>query len=404
MKISKKTLALLVMQTAFLSCQAQGLAEAYRDYWRTGISVNQWEVEAGSVHRGESGITGGSVLDQTAHFPVIVDNFKWLVAENCMKMEVVHPSEYVYDFTNADKFVDKAMASGASVIGHCLIWHSQCPRWFFYDNEGKKVTPEVLRKRMKEHIFTVVNHFKGRVKAWDVVNEAFEDNGSLRKSMFYEILGEDFIPLAFQYAHEADPSMELYYNDYSMNKEEKVRGIINFFKPLMAKGLTVTAIGLQGHLILGDDDYVSQYAKSIDLIKSELGLPSQFTELDLSVLPNPFGFSGANISDNFKYSEKMDPYKKGLPEDVQKKADDFWISFYKMLMERKENILRVGYWCFNDQNSWRNDFPMHGRTDYATLFNRDNTPKPTIGKLIELVQPKCCKDIDKNKKNNKKKK
>lgn len=404
MKFKRITLALLALQTAMLSCQAQGLAQAYRDYWRTGISVNQWEIDSGSAKPGVGGVTGFSGRDQMRNFPIILQHYNWLEAENCMKMEVVHPSEYVYDFTDADKFVDKALASGANVVGHCLIWHSQCPKWFFYDNEGKKVTPDVLRKRIKEHIFTVVSHFKGRVKAWDVVNEAFNDDGTLRQSMFYEILGEDFIPLAFQYAHEADPSMELYYNDYSMNKEKKVRGIINFFKPLMAKGLTVTAIGFQGHMILGDTDYVSQYAKNIDLVKSELGLPTQFTELDLSVLPNPFGFSGANISDNFEYSEKMDPYKKGLPQDVQTRVDDFWLSFYKMLLERKENVLRVGYWCFNDANSWRNDFPMRGRTDYATFFNRDNTQKPTIQKLIELVQPKCDKDSNKKKKSSNKKK
>lgn len=398
------TLALLALQTALLSCQAQGLAEAYRDYWRTGVSVNQWEVDSDSPKPGPNGVSGFNGMDQTVHFPIIVGNFNWLVAENCMKMEVLHPKESVYNFTDADKFVDKALASGANVAGHCLIWHSQCPEWFFYDNEGKKVSPEVLRKRMREHIFTVVNHFKGRVKAWDVVNEAFNDDGSLRRSMFYEILGEDFIPLAFQYAHEADPSMELYYNDYSMNGEKKVRGVVNFFKPLMAKGLTVTAIGFQGHMVLDGTDYVRQYARNIDIIKSELGLPVQFTELDLSVLPNPFGFSGANISDNFQYSEKMDPYKKGLPEDVQRKADDFWLSFYRMLLERKESVLRVGFWCFNDANSWRNNFPIHGRTDYATLFNRDNTAKPTIGKLIELVQPKSDKGADKKIKNNKKKK
>lgn len=170
-----------------------------------------------------------------------------------------------------------------------------------------------------------------------------------------------------------------------MNKASKVKGVVDFFKPLIAKGMPITAIGLQGHLILGDADYVSQYETTIQTIKRELGLPSQFTELDLSVLPNPYGFSGANISDKFQYDEKMNPYKKALPASVQKKADDFWVDFFRMLMRNKENVLRVGFWCFNDANSWRNDFPVRGRTDYATLFNRDNTPKPTVKKLVELV-------------------
>lgn len=382
------TIAILSLQPALSGCRAQSLCEAYKDYWRTGVSVNQWEVASVSKDTGENPITGYTGRDQTKNFPIIAEHFNWVVAENCMKMEPIHPREGVYDFTNADRFVDKARANGLHVIGHCLIWHSQCPRWFFHDKEGRQITAEELKKRMKEHITTVLGHFKGRVEAWDVVNEAFLDDGSFRQSKFYEILGEDFIPLAFQYAHEADPTIELYYNDFAMNKPAKVRGVVDFFKPLMSKGMPITAIGLQGHLILGAEDYVNQYDHTITTIRKELGLPAQFTELDLSVLPNPYGFSGANVGDNFKYSEKMDPYRKGLPKEVQKKAEDFWIDFYKMLIRQKSNVLRVGFWCFNDANSWRNDFPIGGRMDYATLFNRDNTPKTTVKKLIELVREK----------------
>lgn len=370
MRIGKNILAFIAMQAAVTTASAQSLSEAYGDYWRTGMSVNQWEVDS----------------NQVSHFPIIANHFNWVVAENCMKMESLQPSEGRFDFRKADAFVDKALAEGLQVVGHCLIWHSQCPAWFFKDKNGKDVTPEVLKKRMREHIRTILGHFRGRVKAWDVVNEAFEDDGSLRQSKFYKILGEDFIPLAFHYAHEADPSIELYYNDYSMNKASKVDGVVRFFKPLMAKGLSLTAIGLQGHMVLGSDDYVAQYEQSIKKISQELGIPVQFTELDLSVLPNPYGFAGANISDNFKYRKEMDPYRDGLPNSVARKAEEFWIDFYKMLIKNRENILRVGFWCFNDANSWRNGFPIPGRTDYATLFDRDSNPKPTIKKLVELVE------------------
>ncbi len=386
MKFKSVAIALISLQSTLCVCNAQTLRDAYSNYWRMGVSVNQWEVDANNNERSEHPITGFTGRDQSANFPIIASQFNWVVAENCMKSESLHPKENVYDFTLADKFVTKARANGLHVVGHCLIWHSQCPSWFFVDEKGNQVTPEVLKKRIREHIFTIVGHFRGRVEAWDVVNEAFEDDGTLRKSKFYQILGEDFIPLAFQYAHEADPSIELYYNDYSMNLPKKVDGVIRFFKPLMAKGMPLTAIGLQGHLVLGSDDYVSQYARTIETIKSELGIPSQFTELDLSVLPNPFGFAGANVSDNFRYSEKMDPYKKGLPKSVQQKADELWLNFFRMLMQHKDNVLRVGFWCLNDGNSWRNDWPVRGRTDYPTLFNRDNTPKPTVQKLVDLVK------------------
>ena len=397
----KKAVVLAMAFATTTAVQAQtSLAEAYRDYWYTGVSVNQWQVKADLTGANEHDVTGQVSNDQTAEWPVIVNNFNWVVAENCMKCEVIHPKEGVYDFTLADKFVDKAKAAGLKVQGHCLIWHSQCAPWFHFDEDGKLVSPEVLKKRMREHIYTIVNHFKGRVDAWDVVNEAFEDDGSPRKSLFYQILGTDYIPLAFQYAHEADPNALLFYNDYSMNKATKVTGVANFFRPLIRQGLPVTAIGMQGHMILenGAEQIISQYDNSISTIAAT-GVPTFFSELDISVLPNPYGFSGANVSDRFAYRPEMDPYIEGLPKEMETAVDNFWVDFYKMLIRHRQDILRVNFWCLNDANSWRNDFPIRGRHDYATLFDRNSQPKPVIQKLIDLVVP-----TDKPAKKTKKKK
>ncbi len=363
-----KLVVLFVFALIARQASAQTLKDAYRNLWRTSVSVNQWQVEG----------------DQSKDWPAVVENFDWVVAENCMKCEVVHPKEGVYDFTLADQFVDKAKAAGLKVLGHCLIWHSQCAKWFHYDDEGKLVSPEVLKKRMREHILTVMNHFRGRADAWDVVNEAFEDDGTPRKSLFYQILGSDYIPLAFQYAHEADPTVELYYNDFSMNKASKVEGVCRFFRPLIQQGLPITAIGMQGHMILGDND-IQEYEHSISTIAS-LGVKAFFSELDLSVLPNPYNFSGANISDNFAYRAELDPYKSGLPKRQETAAEQFWIDFYKLLLRHQKDILRVGFWCLHDGCSWRNDFPIHGRTDYATLFDRQGQPKPVVKKIIQLVK------------------
>ena len=388
MKLSLFIFSLLTY-TLGMSAQSVGLKDAYRDYWRTSVSVNQWEVQAQPGYDNKLDYTGFIGADQTSHWANVEKHFNWVVAENCMKCEVIHPKEGVYDFTLADQFVNKALASGLKVMGHCLIWHSQCAPWFHYDENGKLVSKEVLKKRMKEHITTIMAHFKGRVSAWDVCNECFEDDASPRKSLFWQILGTDYIPLAFQYAHEADPTAELYYNDFSMNKPEKVEGVCNFFRPLIEKGLPVTAIGMQGHMILSDNvdnAVIKQYDHSIKTIAS-LGVPAFFSELDLSVLPNPYGFSGANVSDNFKYTPDKDPYKDGLTAEHAKKMNQFWVDFYKMLITNKDNILRVGFWCVNDANSWRNDFPIKGRTDYATLFNRDNTPKECVQQIINLTMP-----------------
>lgn len=371
-----------------LPCIGQTLKDAYRDYWYTGISVNQWQVKADLTGTNVHNVTGQVSNDQTSDWPVIVDNFNFVVAENCMKCEVIHPKEGIYDFTLADQFVDKARAAGMRILGHCLIWHSQCAPWFHYDEQGNLVSPEVLKKRMREHIFTIVNHFRGRIDAWDVVNEAFEDDGTPRKSLFYQILGSDYIPLAFQYAHEADPTAELYYNDFSMNKATKVEGVANFFRPLIKQGLPITAIGMQGHMILEDNTdnrLIKQYEHSIETIAS-LGIPTFFSELDISVLPNPYGFSGANVSDQFAYRPEMDPYIKGLSKEKTLELEQFWVDFYRMLISHHEDIIRVNFWCLNDANSWRNDFPINGRTDYATLFDRQSKPKPFVKKLIELVK------------------
>ena len=368
--------------------QPTTLKDAFRDYWRMSISVNQWQVKAETPSNSQVEYTGMVGLDQTSDWDMITRHFGWVVAENCMKCEVIHPKEGVYDFTLADQFVDKARAAGLKVLGHCLIWHSQCAPWFHFDEEGKLVSPEVLKKRMKEHITTVMAHFKGRVDAWDVVNEAFEDDGTPRKSLFWQILGSDYIPLAFQYAHEADPTAELYYNDFSMNKASKVDGVTAFFRPLIDKGMPITAIGMQGHLILEDAaDYVSQYDYAIRSIAA-LGVPTFFSELDLSVLPNPYGFSGANVSDRFIYTPDKDPYIEKLPAEVEKKANLFWTDFFNMLIGHKDNILRIGFWNLNDKCSWRNDFPIRGRHDYATLFDRNSNPKAIVQQLIGLTTKK----------------
>lgn len=386
----RRLLTILLATGLITTVQAQSLAEAYRDYWYTGVSVNQWQVQAETTRDQKFDYTGMVSADQTSDWPIITKYFNWVVAENCMKAEVIHPQEGVYDFTLADQFVDKAKAAGLKVQGHCLIWHSQCPQWFHHDKDGKLVSKEVLKKRIREHIYTVVSHFKGRVDAWDVVNEAFEDDGTPRKSLFWQILGTDYIPLAFQAAHEADPSIQLFYNDYSMYKASKVEGVCRFFKPLIQQGLPITAIGMQGHMILEDNKdgkYFKEYEHSIKTIR-DAGVPTFFSELDLTVLPNPYGFSGANVSDLLAYRPEMDPFKNGITKEKEAEAGQYWVDFYKMLIAHRDDILRVTFWCLNDANSWRNDFPIKGRTDYATLFDRQSQPKPFIQDIINLVQPK----------------
>ena len=314
---------------------------------------------------------------------LIRDQFSSVVAENCMKAEVVQPNEGLFDFRDGDKLCDLAEKNGQAVIGHCLVWHSQAPRWMFRDKDGKQVSREVLIQRMKDHIYKVVGHFKGRVKGWDVVNEAIEGNGEFRKSPYYRIIGPEFIRLAFQFAHEADPNVELYYNDYGMDSPRKREAVVRLVKDLKAHGCRIDAVGMQSHV--GFDTPLDEYEKSIEAYAAT-GVKVMVTELELSVLPWPKGNYGAAIETNFDYKKEMDPYTDGLPAEIQKKQDDFYAKLFDIYLRHSKDISRVTFWGVTDGDSWKNNFPIHGRTDYPLAFDRDMKPKPFVETIIEMAE------------------
>ncbi|SHN28550.1 endo-1,4-beta-xylanase [Cyclobacterium lianum] len=314
---------------------------------------------------------------------VLKSHFNSIVAENNMKSGLIQPREGEFNFETADKFIEFGEANDMHIIGHTLIWHSQAPRWFFTDSNGDDVSAEVLTQRMKDHIHTLVGRYKGKVKGWDVVNEAILDDGSWRKSKFYEILGEDFVKLAFQFAHEADPEAALYYNDYSMANEGKRAGVVKMVKNLQDQGIRVDGIGMQGHLGLEHPE-IEEFEKSI-LAYAELGVTVMITELDISVLPSPRRNMGAEISTNVDYQQSLNPYTEGLPENVQNQFDERYLSFFKLFLDHHDKISRVTFWGINDGDSWKNGWPVRGRTDYPLLFNRDNTPKSVVRDIIELA-------------------
>ncbi len=315
---------------------------------------------------------------------VVKEQYNQVVAENCMKGEKNHPEVNRFDFADGDKLVEWAQKNGKTVIGHCLVWHSQPPRWMFTDANGKQVSREVLIGRMYNHIMTVVTHYKGKVKGWDVVNEAIEDDGSYRKSPYYNIIGPEFIELAFQFAHEADPDAELYLNDYSMAKPAKREMYVKLIRNLKAKGLRIDAIGMQSHNGYNYPDYV-EYEKSIDAFAAE-GVKVMLTELDINMLPNPHGFSGAEISQKFELQQKYNPYVNGLDKKAQKLFDQRYLELFKIIERHKDVISRVTFWGVNDGNSWLNGWPVAGRTNYPLLFDRNNQAKPVVKDIIKLFE------------------
>lgn len=315
----------------------------------------------------------------TTAVQLIKKHFNSIVAENCMKSAVIHPEENRYNFSQADEFVKFGEENGMFIIGHCLMWHSQLSRWFCTDSEGKNVSPEVLKQRMKDHIYTVVGRYKGRVKGWDVVNEAIIEDGSYRKTKFYEILGEEFIPLAFQYAHEADPDAELYYNDYGMNVEGRRNTVVKMVKDMKEKGLRVDAIGMQGHMGMDYPD-IKEFEESI-LAFASTGAKVMITEWDMSALPT--AKQGANISDTVAYRKILNPYPEALPDSVSEQWNARMEAFFNLFIKHSDVITRVTAWGVTDGDSWKNDFPVRGRRDYPLLFDRNYQPKSFVTELIE---------------------
>lgn len=314
---------------------------------------------------------------------LVKEQFNAIVAENCMKSGRIQPREGEFRFEPADQFVEFGEQNNMLINGHTLIWHSQAPRWFFSDDNGQDVSREVLIQRMKDHIKAVVGRYKGRVHTWDVVNEAIEDDGSWRKSKFYEIIGEEFIELAFQFAHEADPEAKLYYNDYSMANSGKRAGVVAMVKNLQKKGIKIDGVGMQGHIGLSHPS-IEEFEKSI-LAFSDLGVDVMITELDLSVLPSPWRNTGANVADNSEYDEKMNPYSGGLPDSVELAFNERYLEFFELFLKHHTKISRVTLWGVQDGDSWKNNWPIRGRTDYPLLFDRNYKPKAIVQSVIDIA-------------------
>jgi endo-1,4-beta-xylanase len=340
------------------------LKEVFGDKFLIGIALNR---------RQYTGQNEKSVA-------VIKQHFNSIVAENCMKSIMLQPREGEFFFDNADQFVDFGLKNNMFIVGHTLIWHSQIPSWFFIDKDGRDVTPEVLTERMRNHIHTVVGRYKGKVKGWDVVNEAILDDGSFRDSKFFQILGEDFIKLAFQFANEADPEAELYYNDYSMALEGKRNGTISMVKELKNQGVRIDGIGMQGHMSM-DFPTIEDFEKSI-LAFSILGVNVMITEMDISVLPFPGSNVGADIANTAEYKQALNPYINGLPAETYERWHRRYADFFRLFVKYHDKISRVTLWGLSDADSWKNDWPVKGRADYPLLFDRNIDPKPIVRTLI----------------------
>jgi endo-1,4-beta-xylanase len=392
---------LATLSTAAAADAPVPLKDAFKQHFRVGAAVNRSMVTGGAGFR-------RSAEQNAKDIALLKEQFNQISPENDLKWQLIHPREGAngYDFDAADAFVNFGLSNNMYLVGHTLVWHSQTPNWVFAGTNppptnaitsatantnapatnqfgqgrfgggfgrynGPRASREELLERMSNHIHTVVTRYKGKVKVWDVVNEAIADGSStniLRNSLWLEIVGPDFIAKAFQFAHEADPDAILRYNDYGLENPVKCKKLIALFKSLRAQNVPVHAIGSQAHV------NVSTTFEAMDQALTELatlGLPIHITELDVnSAAAGQRGF-GADISDNAGSAQG------GLVSDADKKLADAYAGIFRAFLKHK-SVKLVTFWGVNDAVSWR----ARGK---PLLFDGDNQPKPAFHAVIRAA-------------------
>ena len=357
---------LLAALTGTAAAQSS-LKDAYQGDFVVGAALN------------EDQITG----QDAAGDATVVAQFNSISPENCLKWERVHPEPNRYDFTLPDQYVAFGEKNHMFIVGHNLVWHNQVPDWVFHDAKGKLLGRKALLARLKHHIYTVVGRYKGRINAWDVVNEVVDEDGSLRKSPWLKIIGRGYIAMAFRYAHQADPRAELLYNDYNLETPEKREGAITLVKQLIKQRVPITTVGLQGHYLLGEpqveqvDTAISEFAK--------LGMKVAITELDVDVLPRPAGGPTADVTLNIAQNSALNPYAGGLPDSVQQQLAARYGELFAVFVKHRDAIDRVTLWGVTDADTWHNNWPIRGRTAYSLLFDRAGQPKPAFAAAIHAA-------------------
>lgn len=345
------------------------LKDVFADVFRVGAAVNRDQA------MGRDTLSGR----------LVATHFNTITAENDLKWERVHPEPDLYDFAGAEEFVRFGEEHGLFIVGHVLVWHSQTPKWVFEDESGNRLGRDALLERMRGHIQTVVGRYKGRIHGWDVVNEALNEDGTLRKTPWLEIIGEDYIEQAFRFAHEADPDAELYYNDYSLPNPAKRDGAIALIRDLQSKGVPVHGLGMQGHYKM--DWPAPELVDEALTAFAGLGIPVHFTELDIDVLPASTSDRGADVGQTAEMRPELNPYAGGLTDSAAQALTDRYRGLFEVLYRHRDTVDRVTFWGVTDASSWLNNWPVRGRTNYPLLFDRDGNPKPAFYAVIAVARP-----------------
>lgn len=314
---------------------------------------------------------------------LIQQHFNSITPENSLKWEAIHPNRDEYAFEDADRFVSFGTERQMKMIGHTLIWHYQTPQWVFEDEDGNALDRDRLLERMRSHIHTVVTRYKGRIHGWDVVNEALNEDGSLRVTPWLKIIGEDYLIKAFEFAHDADPEAELYYNDFCLENGSKRKAAISLIKKLQEHHIPIAAVGIQGHYTLTWPSI--EHIENTIVAFAELGIGINISELDIDVLPQAWDLRDASLSPAMHAS--LNPYKAGLPDAINIALAKRYAELFTLFLKHSSSIERVTFWGLTDRDSWLNNMPLKDRTNYPLLFDREGNPKSALHAISLLKQP-----------------
>lgn len=343
-----------------------GLAVAFKDRFLIGAAVSTRALQQ-------------PLQDE---LDLVASHFNSITPENALKWENIRTgSDWHWDV--ADKYVDFGTRNAMYIIGHTLVWHSQIPRSEFQNAEGQPLDRKALLAKMEQHINTLVGRYKGRINAWDVVNEAIDEGNGWRKSLWYNQVGPDFMEQAFRFAKQADPGAKLFYNDYNTHNPEKTAFLLPILKDYLKRGVPIHGIGMQCHhgLDYPDNKLFEDSLKAY----SELGLEIHITELDFDVLPARTQTADVAATREGN-SPELDPYKDGLPEKVAIALADRYEHFFTLMLKYQPHIKRITTWGSHDGMSWKNNFPVRGRTNYPLLFDRQLKPKLAQQRLMALAK------------------
>jgi endo-1,4-beta-xylanase len=310
---------------------------------------------------------------------LVTKQFNAITPENLLKFQSVQPQPDRFTFDAQDRYVAFGLDRGMAVIGHTLVWHSQTPAWVWAGSDGSMADRATMLERMHTHIATVVGRYKGRIRGWDVVNEALNEDGTLRDSPWRRGIGDDYIAKAFEFARQADPDAELYYNDFNLaSRAAKRAGAIRIINDLRQRGLRIDAVGEQGHWRL-ESPTTTEIAQTITELRAT-GVKVMITELDVNLLP-PAG----PPTPGQPPPPAANPYLNGLPDDVQRALAQRYADAFRVFLLHRDDITRVTFWGVSDGDSWLN----RGRTNHPLLWDRQRQPKKAFDEVTKVLMAKA---------------